>query len=228
MSRGNDDSKSKSVDDAGNLLYMLGEEVKQPLIAISQLSELKDKGELINVQAKKALRTIDNILLFNRINSGQTALSLEPVHVGSTIADVAYDMEPLMRQAGCQTEIRIQKSLSPIDVDRQVFRGAVQGLWQALLSTMPSNSNVRCTAQKTSDGVRLSLTSRDAVVENLSLKNANYNSLQPITAIAGPASDLLAARGMFSVLGGELTKTEGTRLSGFGVTLKTSQQLQML
>jgi len=228
MSRGNYDGSGGQFDDLNNLLFLLGEEVKQPLIAISQLSELKDKGEIINVQAKKALRTIDNILLFNKVNSGQTALKLEPVHIGSTIAEVAHDMEPMMRQAGCRTEIRIQRSLEPIDVDRKVFKGAVLGLWQALLGTMPSNSQVRCVAQKSSGGVRLSLTSMDAKVDNLSLKNANLQSTQPITAVAGPATDLLAARGMFGVLGGELVKTEGNKLSGFGVTLKTSPQLQML
>jgi hypothetical protein len=198
------------------------------LIAISQLSELENNGASINIYAKKALRTIDNILLFNSFYSGQTTLKLEPMHVGSTIAEVAHDMEPLMLDSGCRTEIRIQRSLSLVDVDKRVLKSALQSLWQALLGTVQEHSEVFCSAQKTKNGVRISLTSINAVAEPLNFKKANPKSSQPITAVAGPATDLLAAHGMFELLGAVLKKTEIQGLSGFGVTLKKSQQLQML
>lgn len=221
-------SNDKFDNRVNDLLFLLGEEIKQPLIAISQLSELKDSGSSINAHAKEALRTIDNILLYQRVSSGQTALKLEPVHVGSTIRDVSEVMEPLMRTAGCRTEVRIQHSLSPVDVDRQVLNGALQGLWQALMSTMTDPSEIVCRAHRTKGGIRLSLTSLKADVTNLSFKRANVKSFQPMSAVAGPVTDLLAAHGMFELLGSSLTKTEGKTFSGFGVTLKISQQLQIV
>lgn len=212
---------------AKDLLFLLGEEIKQPLVAISQLSEMNgDEG--VNIHAKKALRTIDNVMLYQQVNSGQRALKLEPVHVGSAMQEVSVAMQPLMRSSGCRTEMIIQHSLSPVDVDRRLLHGALQSLWQALLGTMHAPAEVVCRAHRTSKGIRLSMLSVGAQVGSMSLKNTNLNSSQPITSVAGPATDLLTAHGMFNILGGNLTKTSGKKLSGFGVTLKTSKQLQML
>jgi len=220
----------KGYDHIGNkdLLFLLGEEIKQPLIAISQISELEGFDESINAQTKRALRTIDNILLYGRVHSGQVALQLEPVHVGSTIREVSEAMEPIMRASGCHTDIRIQKSLSAVDVDRRVLRAALQGMWQTILGNVSAPTDIVCKAQKTQDGIRLSLTSKNAQLDNLSLSQVNTESSQPVSAIAGSAADLLTSQGMFELLGAKLSKATGRKRAGLGVTLKVSKQLQIL
>lgn len=213
-----------------NLLLMMGEEVKQSLIAIAQLAEINtgsDTGE-IQVFARKALKTIDNIELFQRLNSGQTSLVFEPVHVGSTMQDVAVNMQPLMRVAGCKTELHIQHGLSPVDVDKNVLSGALYGLWQAFLGVVKEGSDIYCSAKRTSSGVRLTLRSSTASLEGLSLHKVNEQSVQPIVSIAGSATDLLTSKNLFAILGGTITKISGSHGVGLGVTLPLSRQLQMI
>ena len=220
----------RGVNDIGNndLLFLLGEELKQPLIAISQLSELQGHDETVNVYAKKALRSIDNMLLYGSIHSGQSQLRLEPVHVGSAIHDVSVAMEPLMRSAGCHTDIKIQSSLSPVDVDKRVLQGALQGMWQALLGTITKPSDVICRAQNAKGGIRVSITSSGANIDELSLAQANTKSTQPVKSIAGPATDLIAAHGMLELLGSNMTTSRGKQAVGFGVTFRVSKQLQVI
>jgi hypothetical protein len=213
---------------AKELLLLLGEEIKQPLVAIAQLAEIQS-GNDIQAHAAKALKTIDNVLLYQRIHSGQTALQLQPVHIGSTIQEVAHSMEPIMKAAGCRTELIIQHGLSPVDADRRLLSSALQSLWQAFLGTIQTDhAEIICRAKKTPQGVRVSLHSKQASIDDLHFAKSNSASSQPLTGIAGPATDLLTANGMFELLGAELTKSSTPSLSGIGATLIISKQLQMI
>lgn len=211
------------------LLLLLGEELKQPLVAISQLAEMQpgSSPDLI-AHAKSAMTTIDNILLYQKVASGQTSLKLEPVHVGSTMHEVASMMQPIMRVAGCRTELIIQHGLSPVDVDRRLLKSALQSLWQGFLSTVKDSSEVICQARKTPKGIRLSLYSAGSTIEDLHFAKTNPVSSQAITGIAGSGADLLTAQGIFSLLGAELNKSSAKKVTGIGVTLKVSRQLQMI
>lgn len=211
------------------LLLLLAEELKQPLVAISQLAELQDDGGLQSLaHASRALKTIDNITLYHRINSGQMSLRMEPVHVGSTIAEVAHSMESIMKSAGCHTELVIQHGLSPVTADRRLLISALQSLWQGFLSTMPEGSFVECRARKTPLGVRLSLHGKNALISEIKFSNTNLSSSQPIAGLAGSSADIITARGMFALLGAELSKSSTKQIAGIGATLRISHQLQMV
>lgn len=217
------DSKSRE------LLLLLGEELKQPLVAIAQLAELQaEAGSEMHAHARQALRTIDNILLYQRAHSHQLALRLEPVHLGSAIADVAHELSPLMRAAGCRTELHIQHGLAPVDVDRQLLTSGLQSLWQAFLGTLQASSSIICQARRTPQGIRLSLHSDGSTLESLHLSSMRRTSMQPVAAVAGPATDLLVAQGIFELLGSGLTKTVSGERVGLGATLRPSKQLQMV
>ena len=214
---------------SGSLLLLLGEELKQPLVAIKQLAELDMAGTAeVRAYAQQALRTIDNVLLYQKVHTGQTSLILEPVHVGSTIQEVAHAMSPSMKLAGCRTELRIQHGLHPVDVDRQLLASGLQSLWQALLGTVHQPSVIVCQARRTTRGIRVSLHSTDAELDELHLAKPNTKSSQPIAGFAGPATDLLTAKGMFELLGAELKKSTGVYRAGLGATFQVSKQLQMV
>jgi hypothetical protein len=212
----------------GDLLLHLSEELKQSLVSIALLSEMGESPEAIASHARVALKTIDNVLLYHRVHSGQTSLVLEPVHVGSTIHAVAHTMEQIMRASGCRTELNIQHGLSPVDADRHLLESALYSLWQAVLQTVTTPSEIICNARKTPGGVRLSIHSRGAQLETISLNKKNLNSLQPLTAVSGSAMDFLAAEGLFALLGSNLNKSIRDEVIGLGVTLLPSRQLQMI
>lgn len=217
------------IENSRDLLLLLGEELKQPLVAISQLAELASgEGVEMRAYAQQALRTIDNVLLYQKINSGQLALRLEPVHIGGTLHEVMHDMQPLLKTAGCRTEIHIQHGLQPVDVDRQLFKSALMSLWQAILSNTTQDSSVQCHVRKSASGIRLSVSTHDAGLQDISFSQINTVSSQPITSIAGAATDLLTARGMFELLGARLSKSSVSRVPALGVTLQASRQLELV
>jgi len=210
------------------LLFLLGEELKRPLVSISQLSELGGKDILIHTQAQKALNTIDNVLLYKQFSTGQMALNFEPVHVGSAITEVVAMMTPQMRMSGCWSEINIQSSLRPADIDRRLLNGALLAMWQAVVQSMETSTKIVCSAQRIPKGIRLSVMSKGINLDNLLLSATNMSSTQPISSVAGPAADLLAARCMFDLVGSKLTKSSNKGMSGFGVTLRTSKQIRLV
>lgn len=212
-----------------DLLLLLGEELKQPLVAIKQLSEINSATTTdVQAYAQQALRTIDNILLYQKVHSGQTNLLLEPVHVGSAIQEVAHLMNSSMKMAGCSTELKIQHGLSPVDVDRKLLSSGLQSLWQAFLGTVNQPSHIVCQAKRTPQGIRISLHSNGAELDDLKLARPNTVSAQPITGFGGPATDLLTAKGIFELLGAELKKSSCVTQAGLGATFRVSKQLQMI
>lgn len=215
-------------DRSKELLLLLGEELKQPLVAISQLSEMQGSQQETNAYARQALQTIDNMLLYQRFSSGQLALQLEPVHVGATMQEVAQKMAPLAKAMGCQISIEVAHGLHPVDVDRRLLRSALLSLWQAFLATIPADTEVICRAKKTTKGVYLSLQSSGADLTNIRLKQPNFDSTQPLQGVAGASADLLAAQAMFSLLGSDVSKKATKTTTGFGLTLVPSRQLQMV
>lgn len=215
--------------DGQNLLSVLGEELKRPLTSLHQLMQAGSyRSEDVQPIIKQALTTIDNVLLYKRLQSGQTQLEFEPVHIGSTVAEVAYQVEPLMRAFRCQAEFRIQHGLGTVHMDRNVLESAFLSLWQGFLHLVEENTSVLCTVRRVKKGVRLTLTSDAVDLSEVSLAQVNTNSSQPQAGVSGPAADLITAQGMFELLGVQLTKTTGKKQSGLGVTLLLSKQLQMV
>ncbi len=216
-------------DRSKELLLLLGEELKQPLIAISQLAEIQgdNQGE-VSAYARQALQTIDNMLLYQRFSSGQLAIQLEPVHVGATMQEVAQKMAPLAKAMGCHISIQVAHGLQPVDVDRRLLRSALISLWQAFLTNISTETEVVCRAKKTSKGVYLSLQSTDADLANIHLNRPNFDSTQPLQGVAGASADLLTAQAMFSLLRTDISKKCTKTTAGFGLTLLPSKQLQMV
>jgi hypothetical protein len=213
------------------LVFMMGEELKKPLTAIKLLSESRSDLGSITLEARKALRTVDNLLLYQQFTSEQTLLALEPIHIGSTLTQVAYDLRPLSIEFGCETEVFIQSGISTVDVDSNILKSGIESLWQAVLGMTESPSPVSWHVYRTSRGIRI------AVVNNsLDLSKINLNrsvaqagkSKQPFAGIAGPATDLVTAKGLFDLIGSPLSKVTRQGQHGLAVTLRPSAQLALV
>lgn len=214
--------------DGRELVFMLGEELKKPLTNIKLISEGQAGSEIISLEARKALRTIDNVLLYQSLASDQLALKLEPIHVGSTITSVANSLQPLSMQFGCETEIFIQSGINTVDTDKKVLKSGLESLWQALLGMTEKPSTLTWNVQKSSKGIRVMLINNSVDLSKVSFSKIDKlagTSRQPLSGIAGPATDLMTAYGLFNSLGAKLTKVRLQGKQGLAVTLKPSQQL---
>ena len=214
-----------------SMVHMIGEELKKPLTTIKALAELKDSKETISLEAKKALRTVDNILLYKTLLSDQTKLIKEPVHVGSTLTQVVNDLAPLSLERGCETEVFIQSNITTVDVDRKVLKSGIESMWQAVLGMTERPSTLTWYVQKTSKGIQITVMNNSIDLSRLHI-NADIKkvgkSRQPIIGAAGAGTDLYAANGLFDLLGSNLKKTKRDGLEGLSVTLPKSPQLSLI
>jgi hypothetical protein len=213
------------------LVFMMGEELKKPLTAIKMLSEASDSNAKINLEAQKALRTVDNILLYQQLSWNQLALVTEPVHVGSTITEVANNLRGLSVEFGCETEVYIQHGISTVDVDKNILKSGIESLWQAVITMTEKPSPLVCHVYRTNQGIRLAIVNNSIDLSKVKLSSSNANagvSKQPFQGIAGPATDLVTARGLFGILGSELSKVTKNGVKGLAVTFKPSTQLELI
>lgn len=210
------------------LLFLLGEELKNPLTHILQLSQLGDKDTMIQAHVQRALNTIDSVLLYRRLVSGQLTLELEPVHVGSVITQVADIVAPQMAMLGCLCRLEIQTSLQPAEMDRRLLQRALVSMWQSFISSAKDTTQITCNARRVPAGIRVTICSNEPFSGELSLAGANLASTQPVQSLAGSATDLLTARGMFKLTGVHLTRSRQKDTYGIGFTLPISKQLQLV
>lgn len=216
-----------------NLIFMMGEELKKPLTAIKALSESNQDGseKAISLEAQRALRTIDNIVLLQQLSSEQISLNLMPIHIGSTLTQVSDYLQPLSLERGCETEVFIQSNISTVDVDKQVLKSGIESLWQALLGLTSRPSPLTWSVYRTKNGIRISVVNNSVDLSKVSFSKANnFNkySKQPIAGVAGSATDLLTARGLFELMGSGIRKVRKDGNSGLAVTLPVSDQLALV
>lgn len=213
------------------IVFMLGEELKKPLTAIKMLSESSTDGNKINIEAQKALRTVDNVLLYQQLSENQLKLVPEPVHVGSTVTEVANSLRSLSIEFGCETEINIQHGISTVDVDKNILRSGLESMWQAVLSMAEKPSPLICHVYKTKQGIKIAIVNSSVDLSKVTLSKSGKNagvSRQPFQGIAGPATDLVAAKGLFGMLDSEISKVTKSGIRGLAVTFRPSMQLELI
>lgn len=210
------------------LLFLLADDLKNPLVQILHLAELDKSDERIRIQAKKALQTIESVMLYKRLASGQSSLIFEPVHVGNAAVLVAQQLKPHMDMIGCRMQLEVQSALKTADVDRRVLEGGILSMSQAFISVMQSSQEIVCSIKSNTKGIRFSLLAPDVDLESFSITHANVRGTQPVTAVAGSSVDILLAHGMFGLVGAEITRSKHGGYKGIGVTLPVSRQLQFI
>ncbi len=211
-----------------DVLFMLGEELKKPLTVIKALAETNASSD-IQMEARRALRTIDNVLLYQQLSSSQISLDLEPVHVGSTLTQVAANLEPLSLLRGCETEVYIQSGITTVDADANVLKSGIESLWQAMLAMAQRPSPLNWYVYRSKKGIRIAITNNSVDLSKVKFNSNNFGkSRQPFAGLSGPATDLITASGMFDLLGSKVTKTHRQNTNGFAVTLPISPQLALV
>jgi hypothetical protein len=217
--------------DEDKLIFMLGEELKKPLTTIKAIAESSDSPKAIQFEAKKALRTIDNMLFFQALNQSQLQLDLTTIHIGATLVSVANNLRPLSIERGCTTQVFIQPGIKSVYTDPQAITRGIESLWQAVLGMTNEPSPLNWHVYNSSSGIKLAVTNDNLDLSKIILnssKNSAGLSKQPFSGISGPATDLITAQGIFSLLGSRLSKISKNGQRGLVVTLAPSTQLKWI
>lgn len=214
--------------DDSKLVFMLGEELKKPLTAIKALAESSGHNA-VQLEARKALRTVDNILYYQQLASRQTELSFTTVHAGSTLTNVSHALVPLSLERGCETEIYIQSGVSPVHADPNVLRFGIESLWQAVLGMTNKPSPLSWQIYRSPNGIRLTIANSSLDLSKVKLSSSTAGSAtQPFKGISGPATDLITAQSLFGLMGAKLSKFKKDGRQGLSITLPISAQLALV
>lgn len=209
------------------LIYMLGEELKKPLTTIKALSESSENQAIVQ-ESRRALRTIDNILYYQQIYRKQEQLQFTTVHAGNTLKQVEYALRPLSLERGCETEIHVQGGLAPIYADPAALKHGLESLWQAVLGMTSRPSSLNWHVYRLENSIRIMVVNSGLQLDKVVLTERAGRagkSRQPFAGLAGPSTDLLAAQGIFSLLGGKLAKAQKQGEQGLAISLPISTQL---
>ena len=153
-----------------DFLSRISHELRTPLNSILGFAQLMEMDDLDNVQRENVgliikggnhlLRLINEVLEISRIEAGTMTVSLEPVHVGGSVAEVVNLLEPLAAQQG----VTLQNDV-PHDGELHVLADT-QRLTQVLLNLVSNaikynqeNGSVRISLQSPLSGQTLILVS---------------------------------------------------------------------
>jgi hypothetical protein len=84
---------------------------------------------------------------------------------------------------------------------------------------------------RTAQGIRVAVVNNSLDMKKVSLSTKRTSagkSKQPIAGIAGPATDLMTAKVLFTLLGSTLTKITKEGQQGLAVTFRPSAQLALV
>ncbi len=214
--------------DDSKLVFMLGEELKKPLTAIKILAESSGDSS-VQLEARKALRTVDNVLYYQQIASRQTQLKLTTVHAGSTLTNVSHSLVPLSLEKGCETEIQIQSGISPVHADPGILKSGIESLWQAVIGMTSKPSTVSWQVYRSPKGVRIVVVNSSLDLSKVNLSTVTVGKAsQPFKGVSGPATDLVTAQSLFTAMGAKLSKVRKDGLEGLAITLPVSMQLELV
>jgi hypothetical protein len=223
------------------LLVALAEQLKLPLLQITQSVELASLGGTINLKrietvADMALSLLDSYVLSVQLAEGQLSLNLEPVSLAAVLHDSAARLERLARQYHCALEIDLGGRYSPVMADRKGLEAAVTALGQSFIEAQ---------AQHGADQPRLVLATRRGrrgIVAGVYGNRAELTAAmfhrakltsgrarQPLPSFGhGPGAGVFVADALLSAMSGDLRVARLRDLTGLAVALTPSAQLRLV
>lgn len=120
-----------------DMVSMLADQLRVPLVQIQQLAELGGEGlqQAVAILSTQSLRAIDGFLLSRDVSE----LQFEPVSVGAVLYDVAHDLTPLAKQYRREIEIDHRAKYGSLLTNRRHLE-YVLGLIGEVLITAPAGS----------------------------------------------------------------------------------------
>jgi signal transduction histidine kinase/CHASE2 domain-containing sensor protein len=141
-----------------DVMALVTHELKTPLTAIQGMSELLSQFEvdagrrremhlIINDEAKRLARMIDEYLDLTRLESGVRALRLAPLRIEQLIERSLLLLDPVAERAGVKIARELSPDLPPILGDADLIARAVTNLVDNAIKFSSANSTVTVNAR---------------------------------------------------------------------------------
>ncbi|HEU0176079.1 MAG TPA: CHASE2 domain-containing protein [Blastocatellia bacterium] len=141
-----------------DVMALVTHELKTPLTAIQGMSELLSQFEMdaarrremhliINDEAKRLARMIDEYLDLTRLESGARQLRLAPLRIEQLMERALLLLDPVAERAGVKLVRKLSPDLPPILGDADLIARAVTNLVDNAIKFSPANSIVTVNAR---------------------------------------------------------------------------------
>ncbi|HEX5085657.1 MAG TPA: CHASE2 domain-containing protein, partial [Blastocatellia bacterium] len=141
-----------------DVMALVTHELKTPLTAIQGMSELLSQFEMdaarrremhliINDEAKRLARMIDEYLDLTRLESGARQLRLAPLRIEQLMERALLLLDPVAERAGVKIVRNLSPDLPPILGDADLIGRAVTNLVDNAVKFSPANSTVTVNAR---------------------------------------------------------------------------------
>ncbi len=123
-----------------NFVASVSHDLKTPLALIQLFAETLELGRvrhservqeyyrIINTEARKLTRLIENILDFSRMEAGLRPYKMEPVDIGALTTQVLAEMESQFTQTQFKVQAKVNPGLPRLQVDADAVEQAIENL----------------------------------------------------------------------------------------------------
>jgi signal transduction histidine kinase len=95
---------------------------------VAEPARVRSYGEMIRKEGQRLTRTVDQVLDFAGIQSGERAYRMQPLEVSALVASVLAQNELVLRESGLEVESALPASLPRVEGDEAALRRALDNL----------------------------------------------------------------------------------------------------
>lgn len=235
MSMGN----NKKIQADEQLLRVLTEQMKMPLLQIARTSELalmtkqyRMRLETIELTADTALKLLDNYLLSLKLT--QAHAELEPVSVAAVLNDTAHELSRLAANNQCELQVHLSGRYEPIMAHKQGLQAALASLGYVFIEAQHEAGSkekpaLKLAAHRSKNGI---VAGMFANFDGLSVdmyrraKQLYGTARQPLSGMtSGSGAGVFVADSLLDTMSAHLRVAYHQRQSGLAATFMPSRQL---
>lgn len=227
--------------DSEQLLQALAEQLKLPLLHISQHIELAKMGKEVKYDhiesvADMAIHLIDSYLLSHQLSQSQIELQLEPVSISSVLQTAAERLSKIAQEYSCDVELHLSGRYAPVMGHRQSLEAAMISLGYSFIEAQ-QESGVRkprivLGAHKSRWGIVAGTYGNHKELTTDMFQRAKLlhgRARQSLPTLGHSSSaGIFVADSLFAAMSGKLHVSHHSKLSGLAVTLAPNPQLQLI
>jgi K+-sensing histidine kinase KdpD len=229
--------------DTWELLKAVAEDIKLPLLEISQTAELAQiTGQLpaesllsIQQEARLALGLVDSYMLGLQIVEDQRTLDLEPTALSSVLYDTAHDLTYFAKPHGIRIESQIIGNQSLVMAHQSGLRAALLNIGKVIISAQPSKegvSELKLVVHQSERGIITGIYRDIVPLPPQALRRACQlygKARQPLSWLSdGSAAGIFIASNIIKAMSGRLRTSHHGKQAGLAVVLQPSHQLQLV
>lgn len=152
-----------------DLLANVAHELKTPLTSIQGFSQALTEGavrspeeyaqaaRIINVEAERMRRLVEDLLYLSQIESGQVRMEHEPVDIGMLLRDALERVERRALEGGQNLALDLQTGLPPVVGDERRLEQVVSNLLDNALRYTPRGGAIRVRASLAGNQIEIAV-----------------------------------------------------------------------